>query len=75
MKLQFLPRIVAADDSSVSERRLRAIRNKVKASYEERLNDPNAAELVALNKRLCHEISDQIEKRLKELSEQVEIPL
>ena len=75
VKLQFLPRIVAADDSSVSERRLRAIRNKVKASYEERLSDQNAAELVALNKRLCHEISDQIEKRLKELSEQVEIPL
>ena len=75
MKLQLLPRLVTADDSAVSERRVRAIRNKVKASYEERLSDKNNAELRALSHRLCLEISDQIEKRLKALSEQVEIPL
>ena len=75
VKLQFLPRIVAADDDAVSERRIRAIRNKVKASYEERLNDKDNAELNTLNRRLCVEISDQIEQRLKKLAEQVEIPL
>jgi hypothetical protein len=66
---------VAADDDAVSERRIRAIRNKVKASYEERLNDKGNAELNTLNRRLCVEISDQIEQRLKKLAEQVEIPL
>ena len=75
MKLQFLPRIVAADDDAVSERRIRAIRNKVKASYEERLSDKDNAELNTLNRRLCVEISDQIEQRLKKPAEQVEIPL
>jgi hypothetical protein len=66
---------VAADDDAVSERRIRAIRNKVKASYEERLSDKDNAELNTLNRRLCVEISDQIEQRLKKLAEQVEIPL
>jgi hypothetical protein len=75
VKLQLLPRVVLADDNAVSERRIRAIRNKVKASYEERLRDKNNVDLIALNRKLCLEISDQIEKRLKQLSEQVEIPL
>ena len=74
-KLQLLPHVVLADDNAVSERRIRAIRNKVKASYEERLRDKNNVDLIALNRKLCLEISDQIEKRLKQLSEQVEIPL
>ncbi len=73
--LHLLPHLQPADDDAISERRIRAIRNKVKANYMERIKDGENAELTALNRRLCAEISEQIEKRLRDLSEQVEIPL
>ena len=43
--------------------------------YEKLLNSSDSAELNALNARMSRDISQQIETRLKELAEQVEIPL
>ena len=54
---------------------MRAIRNKIRDNYEKTLLKADNPELLELNSRLSSDISDQIERRLKELSEQVEIPL
>ena len=54
---------------------MRVIRRKVKAGYEELLGNENDEAVQALNERMCREITEQIETRLKELAEQVEIPL
>ena len=42
---------------------------------EKLLKNQNNEELKALNSRVSRDISEQIESRLKELAEQVEIPL
>ena len=63
------------DGAGISEKRLQEIRNRIKSSYEALFSGADNDELKELNKRMSREISDQIEKRLKELAEQVEIPL
>ena len=59
----------------LSDRRLRAIRNKIFSNYEKLFSDTDDPELLALNARMSRDIANQIEIRLKELAEQVEIPL
>jgi len=74
-KTHLLPHIRFTDGSGISERRLQEIRSRIKLSYETLFGGTDNEELKELNKRMSREISDQIEKRLKELAEQVEIPL
>ena len=74
-KPHLLPHIRFTDGAGISERRLQEIRNRIKSSYEALFSGADNDELKELNKRMSREISDQIEKRLKELAEQVEIPL
>ena len=59
----------------ISERRMQAIRNRIRLNYEKLLNSADNEDLLALNSRMSRDISKQIESRLKELAEQVEIPL
>ena len=54
---------------------MQAIRSRIMANYEKLLNSANNEELLTLNSRMSRDISNQIEQRLKELAEQVEIPL
>ena len=74
-KKHFLPRIRWSREGEISERRMQAIRSRIMANYEKLLNSANNEELLALNSRMSRDISNQIEQRLKELAEQVEIPL
>ena len=73
-KRHLLPRISLSDDG-ISDRRMQTIRSKILSNYEKLLNSADSAELNALNARMSRDISQQIETRLKELAEQVEIPL
>ena len=73
-KGHLLPRISWSDEG-ISDRRMQTIRSKILSNYEKLLNSADSVELNALNARMSHDISHQIETRLKELSEQVEIPL
>ena len=73
-KRHLLPRISWSDEG-ISDRRMQTIRTKILSSYEKLLNSADSAELNALNARMSCDISQQIETRLKELAEQVEIPL
>ncbi len=70
-----LPRLKKADSEEISDRRLRAIRGKMNAGYAKLLENKESPEWKELNRRVSREISEQIEIRLKELAEQVEIPL
>ena len=72
---QLLPQLVFAGKDEISERRLRAIRSRVRDAYRERMEDPGDAAFRELSGKLVGEVSDQIEQRLKTLAEQVEIPL
>ena len=74
-KFRLLPRLSRKGNEEIPERRLRAIRAKVRAGYDRALNNGDSEELSRLNDRLCREITEQIEQRLRELAEQVEIPL
>jgi hypothetical protein len=73
-KTHLLPRIRLSDGSGISQRRMQEIRSRIKTSCETMLSGDNT-ELAALNERMSKDISVQIERRLKELAEQVEIPL
>ncbi len=75
LRLRMLPHLRWPESGDIPERRLRVIRRKVRAGYTERLSDENDEAVRALNERMCREIGEQIEQRLKELAEQVEIPL
>ena len=70
-----LPKIRPSNTGEISDRRMQAIRNRVMANYEKLIGSTESSELLALNARMSKDISEQIEKRLKELAEQVEIPL
>lgn len=70
-----LPRLKWSSTDTLPEKRLRAIRSKIRSNYEKILSGSDQPELHALNARMSRDIADQIEHRLKELSEQVEIPL
>ncbi|MCR5137252.1 MAG: hypothetical protein K6C12_09170 [Oscillospiraceae bacterium] len=70
-----LPRLRWSAPGEISARRMDAIRSKIRSNYEKLLLSTDSPELAELNSRMLHEISDQIERRLKELAEQVEIPL
>ena len=74
-RLQLLPKLRWPEAGDIPARRMRVIRRKVKAGYEELLADENDEAVRTLNNRMCREITEQIEARLKELAEQVEIPL
>ena len=74
-RLQILPHLRWPEAGDIPERRMRAIRRKVKAGYDELLANESDEAVLALNTRMCREITEQIEQRLKELAEQVEIPL
>ena len=74
-KFRLLPRLSRNGNEAIPERRLRAIRAKVRAGYDRALSNGESEELSRLNDRLCREITEQIEQRLRELAEQVEIPL
>ena len=63
------------DDKAIAAGRMRRIRNKVYSSYTKLMEDENSEEVKALNETMCSEISHQIDKCLKALAEQVEIPL
>ncbi len=71
----WLPRIRFADRSGISPRRMQEIRSRIRTSCEAVLRDTENEDLKALNSRMVQEISEQIERRLQELAEQVEIPL
>lgn len=75
LKLRLLPRLRWPEAGDIPARRMRVIRRKVKSGYEELLASENDESVKALNTRMCREITEQIEARLKELAEQVEIPL
>ena len=75
LNLQLLPRLRWAGRNDIPERRMRTIRRKVREGYEELLSADEDEAVRALNSKMCREISDQIEQRLKALAEQVEIPL
>ena len=62
-------------EEDLSDRRMRSIRNKIFSNYEKLFSESEDPELLALNVRMSRDISAQIEQRLKELAEQVEIPL
>ena len=70
-----LPRLTWSEPGGISERRMQTIRSKIRQNCEKLLKDQDNEDLAALNKRVSRDISDQIESRLKELAEQVEIPL
>lgn len=74
-RTHLLPRIRFSNQTGISERRMQEIRSRIRTSCESILSDSNNEELKALNDRMSREISSQIEQRLKELAEQVEIPL
>ncbi len=69
-----LPRLRWSAESGIPARRMQAIRSKIRAACEKLLAD-GGPELQALNSRMSRDISEQIERRLQELAEQVEIPL
>ena len=73
--IHLLPRLVPVDDKAIAAGRMRRIRNKVYSSYTKLMEDENSEEVKALNETMCSEISHQIDKCLKALAEQVEIPL
>lgn len=70
-----LPRIRWTAPDEIPDRRMQSIRSKIKNNYEKILLRADNPELLALNSRMSQDVSRQIEHRLKELSEQVEIPL
>ena len=72
---KLLPQLVFAGKDEISERRLRAIRSRVRETYRERMENPENTAFRELSGKLVSEVSDQIEQRLKTLAEQVEIPL
>ncbi len=74
-KGHLLPHIRFTDRAEISERRLTEIRNRIRSGYEAVFSATDNAELKALNERMSRDISRQIERRLQELAEQVEIPL
>ena len=74
-KRHLLPRLRWGEKDAISDRRMQTIRGKIRSNYEKLLNSSDNPDLIALNERMSHDISQQIEKRLKELAEQVEIPL
>lgn len=72
---RLLPRIRFADGEGISPKRMQDIRARIRASYKTVMDAGDNEELRTLNARMSRDISQQIEKRLKELAEQVEIPL
>ena len=74
-KGHLLPHIRITEKGEISERRLSEIRSRIRSGYETLLGATDNEELRSLNERMCRDISHQIEQRLKELAEQVEIPL
>ncbi|MBR0159941.1 MAG: Hsp70 family protein [Oscillospiraceae bacterium] len=72
---RLIPRVRLAGGDGVSDRRLQAIRSRIKANYEKILLSSEDKDFLALNTRMSRDIAEQIEHRLKELAEQVEIPL
>ncbi len=73
--LKLLPQLVFAGHDEISERRMRAIRQKIRAAYTESISDESNEAFRELSGKICREVSEQIEQRLKTLAEQVEIPL
>ena len=75
-KAHLLPRLKwNKKDAAIPDRRIQTIKNKVRSSYEKLTASADNPEMLALNSRMADDISSQIESRLKELAEQVEIPL
>ena len=74
-KGHLLPHVRFAERSDISEKRLQEIRSRIRSGYESVFSNPDSEELRSLNDRMSRDISHQIERRLKELAEQVEIPL
>ncbi len=74
-KGHLLPHIRFTERSDISEKRLQEIRSRIRSGYESVFSNTDSEELRSLNDRMSRDISHQIERRLKELAEQVEIPL
>ncbi len=70
-----IPHLRWSKDGEISDRRMQSIRSRIMTNYEKLLNSADNEELRILNKRMSHDISSQIEQRLKALADQVEIPL
>lgn len=75
VKVQLLPRVTWADDDAIPQWQLKSIRNKIRAKYNTMPTEEESEAMAALNEKMCKDISEQIELRLKALSEQVEIPI
>ena len=73
--LRVLPKLRLTGKDDISDRRMQSIRSKIRSNYEKVLSMGKNEDLVALNARLTSDLSRQIEARLKELADQVEIPL
>ena len=74
-KSRVLPRIRWTDRDGISDRRMEDIKRRIRTGYDRLLDSPERGELQNLDDRLCKDISGQIESRLRQLAEQVEIPL
>ena len=75
VKLRLLPRVTWADDDAIPQWQLKSIRSKIRAKYNSMPAGEESEAMTALNEKMCKDISEQIELRLKALSEQVEIPI
>lgn len=75
VKLRLLPQVTWADDDAIPNWQIKSIRNKIKAKYNSMPAGEDGEAMAALNDKMCKDISEQIELRLKALSEQVEIPM
>ncbi|MBQ7680098.1 MAG: hypothetical protein IJT34_09665 [Butyrivibrio sp.] len=62
-------------DDEISSGRFRTMRRRIIRHYDELLQDRDNVELRSLNEKMTIEISRQIEALLKDLSEQVEVPM
>ena len=71
--MHVLPKLHLAGTEDISDRRMQNIRSKIRSNYEKLLNSGKNEDLTALNARLTADLSRQIEARLKELADQVEI--
>ena len=74
-KPHLLPHISINREEEISERRMQSIRSRIMTNYEKLITSADNEDLISLNNRMSRDISGQIEARLKELAEQVEIPL
>lgn len=70
-----LPTLRMQDKNTIPSSRSRVIKKKIRSGYDVILKDKESEEYKALHDKLTTDISDRIEKCLKDLAVRVEIPL